>query len=150
MTITTAKLYSNARGKQHFNMQHPPIRNDAATEGNQPEGPTSTASPRTEEMKKSRPRDWFSIPRPLKQLFDTFPLVTYPSNGSPLRVTSRRLNDHGDDDADLPSLYVFCSSQDALLGRPSFNPGCLKWQVRSNGIFCYFLSCVEPISYANG
>jgi metaxin len=28
-------------------------------------------------------------------------------------------------------LHVFTTEEDAKNGRPSFNPGCLKWQVRA-------------------
>jgi hypothetical protein len=64
--------------------------------------------------------DLFSIPRPVKNLFDTFPILTYPPNELPQRAS--RISAQ-------PSLYVFCTEQDAIAGRPSFNPGCLKWQV---------------------
>jgi metaxin len=65
-------------------------------------------------------RDFFSIPAPVKQLFDLVPVVTYPPNQLPLRAPKP---------ARIPSLYVFSKDQDAAAGRPSFNPSCLKWQV---------------------
>jgi metaxin len=65
-------------------------------------------------------RDFFSIPAPVKQLFDLVPVVTYPPNQLPLRAPKP---------ARIPSLYVFSKDQDAAGGRPSFNPSCLKWQV---------------------
>lgn len=67
-----------------------------------------------------RGRDLFSIPRPLKKLFDRFPLTTYPANDLP--CSSRQ-------STQCPRLYVFSTEQDAKLGKPSFHPGCLKWQV---------------------
>ncbi|KAJ9156490.1 hypothetical protein NKR23_g1341 [Pleurostoma richardsiae] len=74
-------------------------------------------------MTESRPSRWFStrIPPPIQRLFDKFPLVTYPPNdlpeGSPVGVPGS-----------LPTLHVFILEEDALKGRPSFNPSCLKWQ----------------------
>ena len=65
---------------------------------------------------------WFKVPTILARLFKRFPLLTYPPNELPAR--SPRLRD-------LPALYVFISEEDALRGLPSFNPSCLKWQVRS-------------------
>jgi metaxin len=65
-------------------------------------------------------RDFFSIPVPVKQLFNLVPVVTYPPNQLPLRAPKP---------ARIPSLYVFSKDQDAAAGRPSFNPSCLKWQV---------------------
>jgi metaxin len=62
------------------------------------------------------------VPRPLQQLFDLVPLVTYDANALPARSQSAT-------SGQLPTLYVFASEHDALHGLPSFNPGCLKWQV---------------------
>jgi len=64
---------------------------------------------------------WFAIPAPLARLFKKFPLLTYPPNELPARSPGIR---------DVPTLYVFISDEDALKGLPSFNPSCLKWQVR--------------------
>lgn len=66
-------------------------------------------------------RDWFAIPPPLRRLFRLFPLVTYAPNELPSRSPSHR---------HLPTLYVFVSDRHALEGLPSYNPSCLKWQVR--------------------
>lgn len=63
----------------------------------------------------------FSVPAPIKQLFDQFPLLTYPVNEFPQRVPQ-----HGN----AHVLYVFTTDQGALQGAPSYNPACLKWQVR--------------------
>jgi len=73
----------------------------------------------------NRVRDLFSIPAPVKKLFDKVPVLTYPPNELPQR-TPRPTK--------LPSLYVFIRDEDAAADRPSFNPGCLKWQV-GNGKF---------------
>jgi hypothetical protein len=65
-------------------------------------------------------RDLFSIPTPLKRLFDLVPVVVYPPNQLPQRAPKS---------SRVPSLYIFSTAQDAAAGRPSFNPSCLKWQV---------------------
>ncbi|KAK3325267.1 hypothetical protein B0H66DRAFT_116440 [Apodospora peruviana] len=61
------------------------------------------------------------VPRLLQRLFDSVPLVTYEANELPARAQVSS-------DAELPTLYVFASEEDARLGAPSFNPSCLKWQ----------------------
>jgi hypothetical protein len=63
----------------------------------------------------------FRIPTPLKRIFDKFPLVQYDENELPLRAPKEK-SQH--------VLHVFTTEKDAKHGRPSFNPGCLKWQVR--------------------
>jgi metaxin len=83
----------------------------------------STESPqqsRAQPQKSSR--SIFDVPAPIKQLFDRFPLLTYPTNELPQRAPQHR-NAH--------VLYVFTSEDGALRGAPSFNPACLKWQVRA-------------------
>ncbi|KAK0666279.1 hypothetical protein QBC41DRAFT_281188 [Cercophora samala] len=70
----------------------------------------------------SSPSLW-SIPAPLQKLFNQFPLVTLESN--PLPARSQILTSASDT---LPTLYVFSSDDDALQGKPSINPTCLKWQ----------------------
>jgi len=64
----------------------------------------------------------FRIPAPLKRVFDKFPLVQYDENELPLRAPK---------DKSQHVLHVFITDKDAKKGRPSFNPGCLKWQVRT-------------------
>ncbi|KAF2703469.1 hypothetical protein K504DRAFT_392321 [Pleomassaria siparia CBS 279.74] len=59
----------------------------------------------------------FAVPAPIRQLFDKFPLLTYPSNDLPHRT---RRNGH--------VLYVFATEDGAAAGAPSYNPACLKWQ----------------------
>lgn len=70
----------------------------------------------------SRARDLFSVPAPIKRIFDRFPLVTYPSNDLPHSAWSDKRGNR---------LYVFTDAAGARHGRPSFNPQCLKWQVRT-------------------
>ncbi|KAH8625210.1 hypothetical protein IG631_20675 [Alternaria alternata] len=65
-------------------------------------------------------RSIFSVPTPIKQLFDQFPLVTYPANDFPQRAPQHH-NAH--------VLYVFTTDEGAIRGAPSHNPACLKWQV---------------------
>ncbi len=62
------------------------------------------------------------IPKPLQRLFDHFPLRAYDANDLPERAQHLTTSD-------LPTLFVFSTDSDARLGLPSFNPGCLKWQV---------------------
>ncbi len=62
----------------------------------------------------------FSIPSPLRQLFNKFPLVTYAANDLPARASGSR---------ERHALYIFATEESAREGRPSYNPGCLKWQV---------------------
>lgn len=66
-------------------------------------------------------RSIFAVPTPIKQLFDRFPLLTYSANELPQRAPSNR-NAH--------ILYVFATELEAAAGAPSYNPACLKWQVR--------------------
>ncbi|KAK0745307.1 hypothetical protein B0T21DRAFT_390411 [Apiosordaria backusii] len=70
----------------------------------------------------SAPSLW-AIPGPLQKLFNHFPLVTLDPNALPVR--SQVLTSASDT---LPTLYVFSSDADALNGKPSINPACLKWQ----------------------
>jgi metaxin len=77
---------------------------------------SSSASPHGEKSKSSI----FDIPPPLKRLFDRFPLVLYPANELPARAPRDR-SQH--------ALYVFTTPKGAVLGAPSYNPSCLKWQV---------------------
>ncbi|PYH79138.1 mitochondrial outer membrane protein [Aspergillus uvarum CBS 121591] len=67
----------------------------------------------------ARARDFFSVPAPVKRIFDKFPLVTYPANDLPYCSWSNRQGNR---------LFVFTDTAGARHGRPSFNPQCLKWQ----------------------
>ncbi|KAL4786358.1 hypothetical protein BJX76DRAFT_321645 [Aspergillus varians] len=66
-----------------------------------------------------RVRDFFSVPAPVKRVFDRFPLLTYPENDLPHYDWSARRENQ---------LFVFTDAAGARRGRPSFNPQCLKWQ----------------------
>jgi metaxin len=72
------------------------------------------------------PAGWsiFWIPRPIKRIFDAFPLHVYPPNARPAQRqrAPRRGAGH--------VLFLWTTPEDAEAGRASFNPGCLKWQVR--------------------
>lgn len=67
-----------------------------------------------------RVRDFFSVPAPVKRVFDRFPLITYPENDLPYHAWSTRRGNQ---------LFVFSDVAGARRGAPSFNPQCLKWQV---------------------
>lgn len=67
-----------------------------------------------------RARHLFTVPAPIKRIFDKFPLTTLPPNDLPqCPNTSPQGN----------KLFVFTDPVSAKRGRPSFNPQCLKWQV---------------------
>lgn len=65
-------------------------------------------------------RDIFKLPTPVRQTFDQFPLVVYPTNEPPQRAPRPHKNH---------ALHVFSTLEDARHNSPSFNPSCLKWQV---------------------
>jgi metaxin len=67
--------------------------------------------------------DYFQLPVPIKRIFDKFPLKTYPPNELPHRSPKIR-NDI--------LLHVFTTREGAFNNAPSFNPTCLKWQVRNS------------------
>ncbi|KAF9700521.1 hypothetical protein EKO04_001991 [Ascochyta lentis] len=64
-------------------------------------------------------RSIFDVPTPIKQLFDRFPLVTYPINDLPQRAPQHR---------NVPVLHIFTTDAGASRSAPSYNPACLKWQ----------------------
>jgi len=69
----------------------------------------------------------FSVPAPVKRLFDVFPLITLPQNELPLRSQqARKAKGH--------ALFCWSTAEDAAGGAASFNPTCLKWQVRYQSI----------------
>jgi hypothetical protein len=83
-------------------------------------------SKESQQKSRSQPqpsRSIFNVPAPIKQLFDRFPLLTYPTNDLPQRAPQ-----HGD----AHVLYIFTSEDGARRGLPSYNPACLKWQVRAS------------------
>ncbi|KAK4166628.1 hypothetical protein QBC43DRAFT_313037 [Cladorrhinum sp. PSN259] len=69
------------------------------------------------------PAPWgtLQIPKPIQQLFNQFPLLTYPANDLPARTQALT-------HSTLPTLYIFTTDEDAASGLPSFNPTCLKYQ----------------------
>lgn len=77
---------------------------------------------RTKTKTKSRDASWqwFTTPPAIKRLFDKFPLQTHSVNELPWRTAEHR---------DRHALYIFTTKKGAENGAPSFNPGCLKWQV---------------------
>ena len=58
---------------------------------------------------------WFSLPTPIRQIFNAFPLISYSENQLP-QHTSRSRDDN--------ALHIFTLNQEEL----SPNPACLKWQ----------------------
>ncbi|EZF31451.1 hypothetical protein H109_07559 [Trichophyton interdigitale MR816] len=99
-------------------------------------------------------KSWLpAIPKPVKRLFDQFPLVTYPPNtapasssgtstastastASPASRTSTDANVGANERPGEHRLYVFTNADAARNGRPSVNPQCLMWQayLRFRGI----------------
>ena len=71
-------------------------------------------------------RRLFSVPAPIKRVFDTFPLITYGAN--PLPLPHQTFASPSEN-----RLFVFTNRQGAKRGAPSFNPQCLKWQVSELG-----------------
>ncbi|KAI9900458.1 hypothetical protein N3K66_004720 [Trichothecium roseum] len=82
----------------------------------------------------SRPgaSSWLALPTPIRRLFKLFPLVTYPPTPLPCRsptaATTATASSSSSFSEQRPRLYIFSSEEDARLGRPSYNPACLKWQ----------------------
>lgn len=69
---------------------------------------------------KNSPWQWWRLPAPVKRIFDEFPLKIYSANQLPQRTVTFR---------DEHTLFVFIGEGHAKSGGPSYNPGCLKWQV---------------------
>lgn len=84
---------------------------------------TEHADASTKRRQQSASRSIFDVPTPIKQLFDKFPLITYPINDLPQRAPRER---------NTPILHIFTTTDGAAKGAPSYNPACLKWQVRTN------------------
>ncbi|KAG6149407.1 hypothetical protein E4U50_002958 [Claviceps purpurea] len=62
----------------------------------------------------------FTAPQPIRTLFKLFPLRVHDAEALPARAPDRV--------RERARLHVFSTEEDARLGRPSYNPGCLKWQ----------------------
>lgn len=82
----------------------------------------NTEAPATRRTPQPGPRSLFAVPTPIKQLFDRFPLLTYPGNDLPQRAPRHR---------DEHVLHIFATEEGAATGAPSYNPACLKWQVHA-------------------
>ena len=78
------------------------------------------SQPRPRKEPKAVSWPFFTTPQPIKRLFDKFPLYTYPHNELPERTAQHR---------DQNALYIFTTDDGTRRGLPSYNPGCLKWQV---------------------
>ena len=65
----------------------------------------------------------FSVPRPIKRVFDAFPLPRLPAQRPPRPAAAARAAASGH------ALFLWTMPEDAEARRASFNPGCLKWQV---------------------
>ncbi|KAJ9659944.1 hypothetical protein H2198_002834 [Neophaeococcomyces mojaviensis] len=64
-------------------------------------------------------KSWFELPAPIRQLFDTFPLITYDENLLPQRTSIPRTQ---------TTLHIFTPGDQANRTRLSPNPACLRWQ----------------------
>lgn len=62
---------------------------------------------------------WFAAPAPIRNLFNHFPLQTLSAEPLPARSVAP---------STTSTLYIFAHPRDIPLGRPSYNPSCLKWQ----------------------
>jgi hypothetical protein len=84
-----------------------------------------TANGRKSEFDEHPPmtsRSPFSVPAPVKRLFDAFPLITLPANELPLRSQqARKTKGH--------ALFCWSTAEDVAARLASFNPMCLRWQV---------------------
>ena len=91
-------------------------------------GTSSKTKPHPPQTSKDGSYGFFKLPEPIKQIFDKFPLRTYSANELPRRAKRRK--------QDQNALYIFTTPESAREDRPSFNPGCLKWQtyLRLRGI----------------
>ena len=82
-------------------------------------------------MKSAPPkRGFFTVPASIKYIFDKFPLITYETNDLPLR--SRRILGRLSPTAGH-TLFVWTTNGSHDDEQASFNPVCLKWQVRRLG-----------------
>jgi metaxin len=65
----------------------------------------------------------FTIPPPIKHLFETFPLVVLPANSAPIRTAPV----HYPTSSSGHVLFTWTTSSDSRIA--SFNPTCLAWQL---------------------
>lgn len=80
-----------------------------------------TSKEETPQLAQPAASPWFTTPEPIKRLFNKFPLRIYPANELPQSKSFDRAQHN---------LYIFTADDPDNLGSPSFNPSCLKWQVR--------------------
>lgn len=95
-------------------------------------------SPRTRQHTNTRSdwRDKVGIPEPIKRVFRKFPLVTYDANNLPITSPAHR-NEH--------TLWLWTTPEGAATGALSFNPSCLKWQVRRSPYIPYHPHYTDPL-----
>jgi metaxin len=88
-----------------------------------PAAPEHDNEPETAQAPSPSPptRQLFSVPAPIKRIFDRFPIVTYQPNDLPVNPSCGS--------AERNRLFVFTDAAGARRGAPSFNPQCLRWQV---------------------
>ncbi|KAL2420058.1 hypothetical protein ABEF95_003694 [Exophiala dermatitidis] len=99
------------------NNEHDKNKHDSSTSSSKPNRPSRNPG-RKQPQGPSRP-SWWSLPLPIKRVFDRFPLVTYPENDLPQRAPRHR-NEN--------VLYIFQTTEPQSRDAPSYNPTCLKWQ----------------------
>ncbi|KAK5949828.1 hypothetical protein OHC33_009217 [Knufia fluminis] len=85
--------------------------------GPSPNTQSSQKSSRVTQSKQSS--SWFSLPAPIRAIFDTFPLITYDENELPQRVSKSRSQN---------TLHIFTLRGGDDSRNLSPNPACLKWQ----------------------
>lgn len=91
-----------------------------------PDNDDYSKAPSRSRQQQPSSRSIFDVPTPIKQLFDRFPLLTYPVNDLPQRAPQHR---------DAHVLHIFTTNEGSLRGAPSYNPACLKWQVQTK-VYC--------------
>lgn len=78
------------------------------------------AQPTTKQPSTNSTSDhWYSVPAPVRRIFDQFPVITYRANSYPQKA--RRSSDKN-------ILYIFSNPLDTSGTNLSPNPACLKWQ----------------------
>ena len=120
---------------------HSETPNDERNRLSSSQGPS--AATRRRDSPPSAQWSFFTVPPAVKRLFDRFPIRTYPANDLPVRSPSHRNRN---------VLYIFTTAQGETTGAPSFNPGCLRWQVSNrcfprlqNRAAYHPMSCRSPV-----
>ncbi|PIB01779.1 hypothetical protein CB0940_00294 [Cercospora beticola] len=98
---------------------HTMSNDDTPSDGQPRVVPLTTSS--NAPVVRSKPQSWFALPAPVKRVFDLFPPREYERNALPARAPDQKQRQGN-------VLHVFAQEEDIRGGRPSFNPGCLKWQ----------------------